>query len=91
MTSQLPRFRSFSQLRAAKKPTENGAAVTSLRSFLFRDDFNDKLKIKTKDSIPFFRLFTGETDTGFSSKKMKRAWLPRAMLTLSVESRPWSP
>ena len=23
-----------------KKDTENGAAVTSLRSFLFRDDFN---------------------------------------------------
>ena len=30
---------SFSQLPTAKKPTENGAAVTSLRSFLFRDDF----------------------------------------------------
>ena len=30
---------SFSQLPAAKKPTENGAAVMSLRSFLFRDNF----------------------------------------------------
>ena len=40
MTSQLPCFRvSFSQLPAAKKHTQNGAAVTSLRSFLFRDDF----------------------------------------------------
>ena len=32
---------SFSQLPAAKKHTENEAAVTSLRSFLFRDDFNN--------------------------------------------------
>ena len=31
---------SFFQLPAAKKTTENGAAVTSLRSFLFRDDFS---------------------------------------------------
>ena len=31
---------SFSQLPAAKKQNENGAAVTSLRSFLFCDDFN---------------------------------------------------
>ena len=30
---------SSSQLPAAKKHTKNGAAVTSLRSFLFRDDF----------------------------------------------------
>ena len=30
----------FSQLPAAKKPTENEAAVTSLRSFLFGDDFS---------------------------------------------------
>ena len=91
MTSQLYHFRCLFLSCQQQKNTKNGAAVTSLRSFVFRDDFNDKLKIKTKDSIPFFRLFTGETDTGFSSKKMKRAWLPRAMLTLSVESRPWSP
>ena len=30
---------SFSQLPAAKKTPKNGAAVTSLRSFLFRDEF----------------------------------------------------
>ena len=30
---------SFSQLPAAKKNTEKGAAVTSLRSFLFCDNF----------------------------------------------------
>ena len=30
---------SFSQLPAVKKHTKNGAAVTSLRSFLFCDDF----------------------------------------------------
>ena len=31
---------SFSQLPAAKKPTKNWAAVTSLRSFLFCDNFS---------------------------------------------------
>ena len=31
---------SFSQLPAAKKHTKNGAAVTSLSPFLFRDDFS---------------------------------------------------
>ena len=40
MTSQFSRFRwVFLQLVAEKKDTENGAAVTSLRLFLFRDDF----------------------------------------------------
>ena len=39
MTSQVPRFRSFSQLPSAKKNTKNGAAMTSLRPFAFRDDF----------------------------------------------------
>ena len=34
---------SFSQLPAAKNNTENGAAVMSLRSFLFRDDFRYKV------------------------------------------------
>ena len=34
---------SFSQLPAAKK-NKNGAAVTSLRSFLFRDDFITVIK-----------------------------------------------
>ena len=32
---------SFSQLPAAKKTTKDGAAVTSLRSFQFRDDFRN--------------------------------------------------
>ena len=40
MTSQLPRFGCLSLLPAAKKHTKNGAAVTSLRPFLFRDDFS---------------------------------------------------
>ena len=31
---------SFVQLPPAKKPTENGAAVTLLRSFLFRNNFS---------------------------------------------------
>ena len=41
MTSQLPSFRCFFLLLAAReKDTKNGAAVTSLRSFLFRYDFS---------------------------------------------------
>ena len=39
MTSQLPRFGVF-WLLAAEKDTENGAAVRSLRPFLFRDDYS---------------------------------------------------
>ena len=40
MTSHLPPFLRFILLLAAeKKDTKNRAAVTSLRSFLFRDDF----------------------------------------------------
>ena len=39
MTSQLPRFWCFFAAASWEKETENGAAVTSLRSFLFRDDF----------------------------------------------------
>ena len=45
---------SFSQLPAAKKNTKNGAGVTSLRSFLFRDDFKYKrgiLDLKTNTVI----------------------------------------
>ena len=40
MTSQLPPFAAGSW----KKETENGAAVTLLRSFLFRDDFTNALR-----------------------------------------------
>ena len=40
MTSQLARFRVFSQLPAAKKHTENGEPLTSLGSFLFHEDFS---------------------------------------------------
>ena len=40
MTSQLPRFwRVFFAAGAAEKYTENRTAVTSLRSFLFCDNF----------------------------------------------------
>ena len=39
MTSQLSRFRCLFLSCQQQKNTENGAAVTSLRSFLFRDDF----------------------------------------------------
>ena len=40
MTSQLLCFRWFFSASSWEKDTKNGAAVTSLRSFLFRDDFN---------------------------------------------------
>ena len=40
MTSQLPCFWCFYSAGSWEKDTENGAAVTSLRSFLFRDNFN---------------------------------------------------
>ena len=39
MTSQLPHFRYFFTAGSWEKDTENRAAVTSLRPFLFRDDF----------------------------------------------------
>ena len=39
MTSQLPRFRCIFLICQQQKNTKNGAAVTSLRSFLFCDDF----------------------------------------------------
>ena len=40
-----PFLMSFSQLPAAKKNTKKGAAVTSLRLFLFRDDFRTFYKV----------------------------------------------
>ena len=44
MSSQLPLFWClFLSYQLQKNPTKNGAAVTSLRSFLFRDDFSDYL------------------------------------------------
>ena len=42
MMSQLSRFWCLSQLPAVKTK-KNGVAVTLLRSFLFRDDFNQDL------------------------------------------------
>ena len=39
MTSQLPRFRCLFLSCQQQKNTKNGAVVTSLRSFLFHDDF----------------------------------------------------
>ena len=40
MTSQLPRFWCLYLSCQQQKNTKNGAAVKSLRSFLFRDDFS---------------------------------------------------
>ena len=49
VTSQLPR--SFYLLPAAKKHTKNRAAVTSLRSFLFLDDFSNVWRINCHQFI----------------------------------------
>ena len=43
MTSQLPHFWCLFLSYQLQKNTENGAAVTSLRSFLFRDEFRRKM------------------------------------------------
>ena len=40
MASQLLRFLCFFAAVSWEKDTKNGAAVTSLRPFLFRDEFN---------------------------------------------------
>ena len=49
MMSQLPCFRCLFVSCQQQKNTKNGAAVTSLRSFLFPDDFN-----KVKNVCEFF-------------------------------------
>ena len=49
MTSQLPHFGVFFSAASSKK-TKTGAAVTLLRSSLFRDDFK-------KEKIDVFYLF----------------------------------
>ena len=46
MTPQLPHFRHFFAAVSYEKVTKNGAAVTSLRSFLFCEDFSRKKGIK---------------------------------------------
>ena len=57
MTSQLPRFWCFFLLLVAeKKDTENGAAVTSLRSFLFRDYFRTYPKHEKAESSMDLRV-----------------------------------
>ena len=45
MTSQLPSFRHFFFSAAEKNTLKNGAAVMSLRSFLFPEDFSDQEKL----------------------------------------------
>ena len=50
MTSQMPRFRSgFFAAGSWEKDSENGAAVTSVSSFLFRDNFT----FREPSQIPF--------------------------------------
>ena len=47
MTSQLPLFSVFFSAASSKKNhTKSGAAVTSLRSFLFHDDFSNLLLVR---------------------------------------------
>ena len=54
MTSQLPHFRFFAA-NSWEKDTKNGAAVISVRSLLFRDDFNT-----TKMNVVFILGFSQE-------------------------------
>ena len=51
MTSQLPHFRCLVLSCKQQQTTENGAAVTSLGSFLFRDDFSNYFDIGGKESF----------------------------------------
>ena len=68
--SQLPRFQCLFLSCQQKKNTENGAAVTSLRSFLFRDDFSDRDKTfeysrlykKLWSLEQFFQTVKGQND-----------------------------
>ena len=54
MTSQLPRFRCL----FSAATTKNGAAVMSLRSFLFRDDFSDLQRVSFNQFSVFARINT---------------------------------
>ena len=56
MTSQLLRFRCFFAAGSWGKDTKNGAAMTSLRSFLFRDDFSMINKYSSKIYITYISL-----------------------------------
>ena len=65
---------SFSQLPAPKKPTKNGAAVTSLGSFLFCDDFSQFL-VRTLQHIEFFtheNVFVFKSKVRYFSKIEKK-------------------
>ena len=53
MTSQLPRFCCLLLLPVEKKDTKNGAAVTSLRPFLFCEDFNIHLILHINNLVVF--------------------------------------
>ena len=58
MTSQLLCFRCFYAAGSWEKDTENRAAVTSLRSFLFRDDFSfDTFYAKLSDYVVVDMMF----------------------------------
>ena len=51
MTSQLPCFGCLFLSCKQQKNTENRAAVTSLRSFLFRDDFSGQIGLWSQQNV----------------------------------------
>ena len=72
MTSQLPRFQCFFAVGSWEKGTENGAAVTSLMSFLFCDYFTGSTirfwhKVKTWLDQMFWQMYQKLRFSGFLS------------------------
>ena len=68
MTLELPRFLCFFGCWQLRKDTENGAAVTSLRSFLFRNDFRrSEMNVEVCEEFSHvFRKHVLKTTVAFS-------------------------
>ena len=65
MTSQLPRFWCLFLSCQQQKNIKNGTAVTSLRSFLFRDDFSrpfGKYTLRKEKSLTIIDVATISRD-----------------------------
>ena len=62
MASQLPRFWCFFATGSWEKDTKNKAAVTSLRSFLFCDDFSTFLSFLVSPARTYFKISSLEID-----------------------------
>ena len=81
---QLPGFRSFFGVGSWEKDNENGANMTSLRSFLFRDDFS---KYATEN----YRKLESLRGTSFLSAVKKlpfNAFAKQPWLSLKEQSLP---